>query len=456
MLQSNPSSARAASLTLAATCLGNVLVILDVTIVNVALERIQASLATDITGLQWVVNAYTLVFASLLLTAGALGDRLGAKRMFVAGFALFTGASLVCATAAEVGVLISGRTLQGLGAALCLPASLALVNASFPNNRDRARALSLWAGAGGIALAAGPVVGGILVDRFGWPSIFFLNLPLGLVGIWLALANAPASRPVQRRGLDLAGQGLAIAALGSLTLGFIESGPLGFAHPLVFGSLTFSIAAAGCFLFVEARSKAPMLPLSLFRAPAVGAACFVALVLNFSFYGLMFALSLFFQQGKGYSPFAAGLAFLPMTALVAIVNLVAGWMTAHYGPRVPMIIGQGLAALGYAGLAWITLATPYAAVVLPLLAAGIGIALSVPAMTAAVLASVPHEQAGVASGALNASRQTGGMIGVGVFGSLIAGGTDALVGGMHRALILATLASLLGCAASQRIRIRHR
>ena len=183
---------RAASprLTLIATSLGFALVILDVTVVNVALERIKASLETDVTGLQWVINAYTLVFASLLLTAGALGDRFGAKRIFISGFALFTAASLVCGLAWSITILIAGRIAQGVGAALCVPASLALLNASYPDAAARARAVSIWAGVGGLALAAGPVVGGVMVDRFGWPSIFFLNLPLGLLGLWLTLSCA--------------------------------------------------------------------------------------------------------------------------------------------------------------------------------------------------------------------------------------------------------------------------
>ncbi len=455
MPNSNTDEAASPRLTLIATSLGFVLVILDVTVVNVALERIKASLETDVTGLQWVVNAYTLVFASLLLTAGALSDRFGARRMFVGGFALFTVASCACGLAGSITVLIAGRVAQGVGAALCVPASLALLSASFPDAAARARAVSIWAGVGGLALAAGPVVGGVMVDRLGWPSIFFLNLPLGLVGLWLTLAYAPAGARTPDRGLDLVGQALAVLALGGLTFGFVESGELGWTHRFVIAGFGLFAVAGTSFLLTEARSRDPMLPLSLFRAPAVGAACLVGLLTNFAYYGLMFVLSLYFQAAKGYSPLATGLAFLPMTALVTITNLAAGAVTARFGSRLPMALGQALAAFGYFALAGTDAGTSYDRIVGPLLAAGVGVAMTVPSMTAAVLANVEKKRTGIASGALNAARQTGGVIGVGVFGSLVAG-PDGLLGGMHLALILAGAALTAGCLVSLLGVGRHR
>jgi MFS transporter, DHA2 family, methylenomycin A resistance protein len=434
-------------LTLIATSLGFALIILDVTVVNVALERIEASLETGVTGLQWVLNAYTLVFASLLLTAGALGDHFGAKRIFIGGFALFTVASLICGLAGSIAILIAGRIAQGAGAALCVPASLALVSASFPDAGARARAVSIWAGVGGLALAAGPVVGGVMVDRFGWPSIFFLNLPLGLLGLGLTLAYAPSGPRTPDRGLDLVGQAFAIIALAGLTFGFVESGQFGWMHPLVVAGFGVFVVAGATFLLTEARSADPMLPLSLFRASAVGAACLVGLLTNFAYYGLMFVLSLFFQAAKGYSPLATGLAFLPMTALVTIANLAAGALTARFGPRLPMVVGQALAACGYFALAGTDAGTSYSMIVGPLLAAGVGVALTVPSMTAAVLTNVEKQRTGIASGALNAARQTGGVIGVGVFGSLVAE-PDRLLGGMQLALILAGAALVIGCIVS--------
>ncbi|MGO4716873.1 MFS transporter [Bradyrhizobium sp. 2TAF24] len=436
------------TLTLIATGIGVTLIILDVTVVNVALERIQATFATSVTGLQWVMNAYTLAFASLMLTAGALGDRLGARRVFVAGFVLFTLASLACGMATGLAMLVVARVVQGIGAALCLPSSLALLSVSFPAPAAKAKAVAIWSAIGGLALAAGPVVGGILVDRLGWPSIFFINLPFGALGIWLTLRYAPPAARAVRRGLDPAGQILAIVALCGLTTLFIQSGPLGWLHPLVIASGVMFVVAAATFIVVESRSPDPMLPLMLFRSGAVSASCIVGLLTNFAFYGLMFVLSLFFQVVKGFSPLQAGLAFLPMTALVTIGNLVAGWLTARYGARLPMVAGQALAAAGYLALASIGSDTSYAAIIAPLLAAGFGTSLTVPSMTTAVLAHVERQRAGIASGVLNAARQIGGVIGVGAFGSLIAAHGGDLIGGMRLAQLAAGAALVLGCGVS--------
>lgn len=431
--------------TLVAASLGFVLVVLDVTVVNVAMARIQLSLQTSVTGLQWVLNAYTLVFASLLLTAGALGDRLGAKRVFVAGFVLFTAASLACGLSGSIAVLIGARAVQGIGAALCVPASLALLNAAYPEPGARARAISIWAGVGGLAVAAGPVVGGLMVYRLGWPSIFFVNVPLGLVGIGLTLFHAPSGPRTPGRGLDLTGQLLAVLALSGITIACVESGALGWTHPLVMAGFGGFVVAGALFLMVQARSAEPMLPLSLFRSSVVSVACWTGLTVNFAFYGLMFVFSLFFQTVKGYSPLMTGLAFLPMTALITVANLVAGRLSARFGPTVPMMAGQAIAACGYFALLGITPATRYGVIVTPLLAAGVGAALTVPAMTAAVLDNAPRQQAGIAAGALNAARQTGGVIGVGVFGSLLASRAGQPLGSVHLALLIAGLALVVGC-----------
>jgi DHA2 family methylenomycin A resistance protein-like MFS transporter len=441
------SSAASATPTLIASSLGFVLVILDVTVVNVALERIQASFGASVTGLQWVVNAYTLVFASLLLTAGALSDRFGAKRTFVAGVALFTVASAGCGAASGTVMLVMARVVQGVGAAFCLPSSLALLKISFPDATARAKAVGLWASAGGVAVAAGPVAGGLLVDRLGWPSIFFLNLPLGALAIWLALAYAPSAPRIKGRHLDLSGQALAILALAGLTVAFVESGSLGWTHPLIITSfIVFGIAGVA-FLILEHNGDDPMLPLSVFHSAWVSVPCLVGLLTNFAFYGLMFVLSLFFQTVKGYSPLQTGLAFLPMTILITIGNLIAGALTARFGPRIPLIAGQATAALGYLALAGIAVATPYIEIAGPLLIAGFGASLTVPSMTTAVLAHVHESRAGIASGALNAVRQIGGVVGVGAFGSLVAGAAGIPIGGMHAALLLAGGAQVVGCLA---------
>ncbi|NTJ65848.1 MFS transporter [Agrobacterium rhizogenes] len=424
------------SLILFATSLAFVIICLDVTVVNVALERIQSSLSTNITGLQWVLNAYTLAFASLLLSTGALGDRFGPKPIMITGLALFTLASLACGLSDSIEQLITARVFQGVAAALCVPSSLALLNSTFSEPKARARAIGIWAGTASIALGAGPIVGGLMVDRFGWPSIFLINLPFGALGIWLAAVYAPAVEAAGRRSLDLAGQILAILALAGLTVGFVESGKLGWTHPVVVTGFADFLVLGASFLFVEARHKEPMLPLSLFRSPTVSVTSIIGLLLNFGYYGLMFAISLFFQIAKGYSPLSAGLAFLPMTAVLSVTNFASGSLSARMGPKLPILMGLSMAAIGYFSIAGIDRDTAYVFVMVPLMIIGIGVALTVPAISILLLSGADRSKAGIASGVFNAARQIGGVIGVGVFGSLLAGGVDNIITGIHIALAL--------------------
>ncbi len=396
MKNSNAKTGASPRLTLIATSLGFVLIILDVTVVNVAVERVEVSLHAGVTPLpppQWVINAYALLFAEASCRQlGTFSDRFRRQnaysRQVLFSFTTALRSSAACST--NLGMLIAGRIAQGIGAAFCVPSSLALLNASFPNAASRARAVGIWAGAGGLGLAAGPVVGGVVVDQFGWPTIFFLNLPLGLIGLWLTIVHAPSGSKVPDRSLDLIGQALAIVALAALTFGFIESGELGWTSPAVLAGFACSIVAATSFLLVEARSADPMLPLSLFATPAVGAACLVGLLSNFAYYGLMFVLSLFFQVVKGFSPLATGTGVSADDG--ARHCRQSGGGLAHCtlsGRRLPMAIGQALAGCGYLALAGLAdAATPYGILVGPMLAAGIGVALTVPSMTTAVLANV--------------------------------------------------------------------
>lgn len=434
------------SLILFATSLAFVIICLDVTVVNVALERIQSSLGTDITGLQWVLNAYTLAFASLLLSAGALGDRLGPKPIMITGLALFTLASLACGLSGNIELLIAARLFQGVAAALCVPSSLALLNNTFAEPKARAKAIGIWAGTASIALGVGPIVGGLMVDRFGWPSIFLINLPFGVLGIGLAAVYAPAVKTAGRRSLDLAGQILAILALAGLTVGFVESGKLGWTHPVVVTGFAGFLVLGASFLLVEARHMEPMLPLSLFRSPTVSVTSIIGLLLNFGYYGLMFAISLFFQIAKGYSPLSAGLAFLPMTAVLSVTNFISGSLTARMGPKLPILTGLSLAAIGYFSIIGIDLDTTYVFIMVPLMIIGIGVALTVPAISIMLLSGADRSQAGIASGVFNAARQIGGVIGVGVFGSLLAGGSDNIIAGIHIALTLSASGMVLALA----------
>jgi MFS transporter, DHA2 family, methylenomycin A resistance protein len=437
------SPGRSSRLALLATSLGFVLICLDVTVVNVALARMRDSLAIDATALEWVVNAYTLAFACLLLTAGALADRFGARRVFVSGFVVFTCASIGCGLSDGATPLIASRVLQGVGAALCVPSSLALLGAAFPDSHARAKAVSIWAGTAALALGAGPLVGGLLVDRFGWPSIFLINVPIGLAGLWLTLAHAPDTVRHAARRIDLAGQALAVVTLAALTYAVIESGRLGWTSMPVMTGAGVAVAAGALFVTVEARHTQPLLPLTLFRNAALNVSALTGLSLNFGYYGLMFAMSLFFQSARHDTPLETGVAFLPMTAVVTVANIASGTLIARFGHRLPMVFGQGLAALGYFSLVFVRADSSTLAVALPLLAVGTGVALAVPSINTAVLTHVEPSYIGIASGVLNTARQIGGVVGVGVFGSLVRPESNDLAEGLHAAVILAFVVTLL-------------
>jgi DHA2 family methylenomycin A resistance protein-like MFS transporter len=437
-------------LTLTAAGLGFVVVLLDVSAVNVALETLRTELHTDMVGLQWVVNAYTLVFASLLLSAGALGDRFGARRIFVAGLLVFTLASLACGLAPTLAALIAARLVQGLGAALLVPASLAMLQQAYPDQAERSRAVGWWGAAGGIALAAGPVLGGILVNYSGWRSIFLINLPIGAVALALAMqrgatqASANANPP---RGLDLPGQMLAILALAALASALTGAGRLGWLHPLTIGQLFASAGATAAFIRTEAHQQAPMLPLALFRNPVFSVMTLSGVIVNFAYYGLVFVFSRFFQSIQHFSAQQTGLAFLPMTAVLVFVNVLAGRLLARCGPRALMLSGLALAGLGYALLSGVRADSGYSLLGVPMLLAGSGVALTVPTMTNAILSAVDTGRSGIASGILNAARQTGGMLGVAVFGYFVRDTAPGpFMAGMHLAIVISVLLLALGLA----------
>ncbi len=435
--------------TLLAASLGFVLVLLDVSVVNVALESLRVGFNTDVAGLQWVVNAYTLVFAALLLTTGALGDRLGAKRVFMTGFAVFTLASLGCGLATSLGALIIARIVQGFGAAMLVPTSLALLQQAFPDPVARSRAVGWWGACGGIALAAGPVLGGLLVTHIGWPSIFLINLPIGLLGLWLTLRYAPNAPARPRKGFDLPGQATAILALGSLTAALTEASRLGWQHPFIWGGLVFSLLVGGLFLKLESHSPHPMLPLALFRHSTFAIASTTGLIVNFAYYGLVFVFSLFFQSIQHFSPQQTGLAFLPMTAILMLMNILAGRLITRVGARFIMVAGLIMAALGYLLLLPVTADGAYLRLVLPMLLAASGIALTIPTMINVTLSAVEPARAGIASGVLNSARQIGGVLGVAVFGFLVRSEEPTrFMAGMHISIALAATLLAIGAILS--------
>ncbi|MBV8337127.1 MAG: MFS transporter [Alphaproteobacteria bacterium] len=423
--------------------LGFAVVQLDVTVVNVALKTIGSSFGGGIAGLQWVVNAYTVVFASLILTSGALGDRLGAKRLFIAGFIVFVIASMACGAAPSLLILIGARAVQGIGASVLVPCSLALLNHTYQEPGPRAKAVGIWAGVAGVALAGGPVIGGVLIASVGWRAIFFINLPLGLLGIWLTVRYASEATQSRERPLDLTGQTAAVIAVAALAAAMIEGGAVGWSNALVIAGFGVFVVAGAVLLAIEAWKASPMLPLSFFQNRTFTAASVVGLLINLAFYGLIFVLSLYFQQIKKLTPLFTGLAFMPMTVIVVAANIIAGQLSAWLGARTPMVLGQAIFAVGCLLLLAIGVNTPYGGLWWQTVMIGAGIGLTVPPMTSALLATVDQKQSGVASGVLNTTRQLGSVIGVALFGSLIAN-RDQFVPGLHLALYICAIVLLIG------------
>jgi MFS transporter, DHA2 family, methylenomycin A resistance protein len=424
-------------LVLAAATLGFGVIQLDVSVVNVAVKPIGAALGGGVASLQWVVDAYTLTFAALILSAGALGDRRGARRVLLGGFALFALASAACGLVPSIGALIAARAVQGIGAAALGACSLALLNRTYPGPAERARAIGLWTAGGAASLAAGPLIGGLLIAAVGWRSIFFINVPLGAIGYWLTARYATETPPAAGRSADLAGQVAAVVALTSLAWATIEAGSRGFASPLVLGGYALAVLAGTAFLAIERARAQPMLPLSLFRSRPFSTAACAGLLTNVVFYGLIFAFSLFLQRHLGLSPLSAGLAFLPVTVLIMVSDLAAGRAIPAFGSRAvgtagALFMGAGCAAMAAVLAARVGALVP--ALVAALTLAGFGIGLVVTAITSALLASVDESRSGIASGTLTAFRQTGSVLGVAVFGSLFAG--VGATGGLEAASVI--------------------
>lgn len=430
-----------AGLVLAAAMAGVVLVSLDVSVVNVAIHALQRSLHARIDDLQWIVSLYTLTYAVFLLSAGGLSDRFGPRAVFLAGLAFFTTASLMCGIAPSLFVLLLARAAQGVGAAFLVPSSMAILQLAYPDSARRASAVGLWAGAGSLALAAGPLLGGALIDTLGWRTIFLINVPIGLVGGWLAQRHAPRVEAKTMRALDVPGQIIAALMLICLVFTLIEAG----AARLDLAEAILGLVLSGMMLIallrVESKAAEPMMPLAMFGSRIFSVTTFVGMVLNFVFYGLIFVFSLFFQTVQHRSAFATGLAFLPMTALIMLVNILAGRMIGRFGVRPVLLVGLLVAAVGYGAMLIIKAETSYALIIPSFAVAGVGVALTVPAIVTAALDNAHAGRTGIASGVLNASRQVGGAIGVAAFGAIVgAAGPAGFVGAMHLSIGMAAAA----------------
>ncbi len=400
---------------LAATVLGSGLASLDATVVNVALPTIGRDLGGGLSSLQWVVNAYTLTLAGFLLLGGALGDRYGRRRMFLTGITWFTLASALCALAPSAPVLIAFRALQGVGAALLAPGSLAILEATF-SREDRATAIGAWAALGGMMSAVGPFVGGWLVESASWRLVFLVNLPFGLAAIWLGARYVPETRDEDAPpGMDIAGAALTAVALTGLVYALTEGPQRGWTAPIVLVCLVGGLASLVAFTVVEARSAHPLVPLEIFRNREFSATNLVTFVVYGALGGSLFLVPIELQRAVGFSPIASGAALLPLTLVMLVGSSRAGRLATRIGPRVPLTIGPIIAGCGVALLARIGPSSGYTSVVLPAVVLfGIGLALTVAPLTATVLAALPDRHAGVASAVNSDVARAAGLIAVAV------------------------------------------
>jgi EmrB/QacA subfamily drug resistance transporter len=406
---------------LAATVLGSGLAFVDATVVNIALPTIGAELDAGLSGLTWTVNAYTLTLASLILLGGSLGDRMGRRRVFIVGVLWFALASVLCGLAPNVETLVAARALQGIGGALLTPGSLAILQASF-RPEDRGRAIGAWSGLGGIAGAAGPFIGGWLIDAASWRWIFLINLPVALAVVVIAHRHVPeSSDPAASHRTDVPGAVLVAVGLAGLTYGLIAWPEQGLSTSSVWGSLTVGILALGGFLAREATAREPMLPLSVFASGVFSATNAVTFAVYAALSGIFFWLVLVLQVASGYSPLAAGVSLLPVTIIMLLFSARAGALGQRIGPRVPMTVGPVLAAVGVLGLVRVGPDASYLVDVLPPVSVfGFGLALTVAPLTATVLAAVSESRAGLASGVNNAVARIAGLLAIAVL-PLVAG-----------------------------------
>lgn len=438
-----------------AICLGYFAIILDGSVLNVAIPAIRRDLHGSLAGAQWVLNAYTLTLACLLLSVGALGDRVGLRRILLVGVAVFTAASAACATAPSMAVLTGERIAQGLGAAALLPATLALIPYLFEDRAGRARAMVVWVGIGAGAVALGPLVGGLLIDALGWRSIFVINVPIGVICLALG-AMAISETPRRQRSVDHLGQTAAIVALGLVTAAIIRGGQFGWGSGLVIGMLVAGLLVGAAFWLTERRVAQPMLPPSFFANRRRTVAVVSAALMGFLFYGTLFMMSLYFQDVRGWSPGSTGVALLPLTVGTLVGPFVLyGPLARRFGHPVLLVCGFAGAGLGISVLAQTGPRTGYALIGLGLVLVGLASTVSFSALTSMLFANVAEDHAGLASGVQNTTRQTGALMAVSIVGSVLnahamASRLGVAFGVLAAAAVAAIVVSSLGLVERRR------
>ena len=433
--------------TLAAVAFGLFMIMLDNTVVNVALPSIERDLHVSIASLEWIVTAYALTFAALLITGGKLGDLFGRRRIFIVGITIFTLSSLACGLAPSAGFLIGARAVQGVGAALMNPASLSIITATFPP-RERGQAIGIWAGVSAMALAIGPLIGGLIVDNINWNWIFFINVPVGVAGVIVSQLVIKESKDTSHeQSVDVPGLVTSSAGLFALTYALIEGNAHGWSSPEIVGLFAAAAALLVAFVLLERYQRLPMLDLSLFKSGTFTGANLVAMLVSLGMFGVFFFVSLYIQNILGWTPTQAGASFLPMTVLIILVAPMAGKASDRIGSR--WLMGAGMTLLSISLLLYqrVGLHSTFWTLLPAMLLGGVGMALTMSPMTAAAMSSVPVDKAGVGSGVLNSFRQLGGSLGIALMGAILASyvtasprspeGAQQFVDGLHASLLVA-------------------
>ncbi len=438
------------TLTILVACLATAMLMLDISVVNTAISDIASSLHASLSGLQWVVDAYTLPLAATVLTAGVLADRGGRRRWFVTGLGLFTAASAVCGVAPNIGTLIAARAIQGTGASILFATALALIAQVTPTTDLRVKALAAYGATIGAAFAIGPFVGGSLTSAFGWRAIFLINVPLGLGAIAIAMTRVAESRDPERRGVDIAGQVTLIAGLFALVFGLLRGNSDGWGSPGIIAALGAGVALLTAFALVELRGRAPMLPLSLLRDRTFAGAQVAVFAISGGFFAVFLYLTLYLQSVLGLSPIETGLVYLPGTVLMFIVSGATANLGTRVRPGVLVSVGLALVGAGLLAMLFTTVDSSWIVLLPGVLLACLGTGLFNPAASAVALSALPPERSGLAAGANDTFRQAGVALGIAALGAFVpaagvlGGSPHAYVTGLHHALIAAAALSVVG------------